>query len=375
VPALVTFTGVAVADQLLGDPTTIATWAGAGPGMVAFASIWLVARRAMRVPVLPRLTEAIAVTVVVAAFVGVSTVTRVQDEHNYVISLNPAAVLTDPSPLSAGFHTLAAQKVPAVHAMVVSCADASDCVATGVGTYPGAPPPFWTFAMVGASSDGGRSWSVKALPLRVLASLPATCGDLWCTVPLVMASGPGRALKVTFGRRGAPARFVYLATTPLPGGNAGTPQCHGNNCIAFGELKVPSAPAEVARGPSPAAQRVGEPHGIAVAWYSADGGSRWAMTILPQARALTGSSALVALSTFGPWCSSGSYCTGELTKVTGNCDYATHPPKCTGRRRCSSPPMEAGSGPLTSFPARCGTCSTCTARQARTARPLSLMDG
>ena len=299
VPAVVVVSVVAVADQLFGSPRTASTVAGGAVGFLAFGGAWVSARRLLKSPLLPRLPQAVLVSGLVAALLSALALTRTQDEQNLV--------LWDKAPIAAGFHDVSAEAVPSVSVMFVTCANTSDCVATGSGTYYG-PNPWASWALLGTSTDGGADWRVAVLPSSVAVTTKPTCSGSACRLALLPAddhvrtNGPPVPVTVTFNSDGG-AQISEAKSERWPFG-AVPPVCTGSRCLIFGASRSGMA-----------------------AWYSDNGGATWASTTFPTSR--RSSQTVPAGPGQGPWCTTPLDCTGAGVVESDACGDLGNTRGCT----------------------------------------------
>jgi hypothetical protein len=259
-----------------------------------FVVSWLWSRRRLRKPVRLKLLRLVAVSGLVAATLSASAETRLADNQNLILEQRV--------PLAAGFYTVAAEAVPAVRYMDVTCLSDSDCVATGLGSYYGSNP--WADrALLATSTNGGTTWRVGALPASISSTGPPTCGARSCDISLISEEGgPRRELVVSFNAHG-PARIDTGAAPPQP---LGASTCLGNRWLAFVPKQRAHPPAPIITPPR------GQTVSVWFAWYTTDGGGKWISTLLPVAHRLPGAhrGATAIYRPDGPWCTDALHCAG-----------------------------------------------------------------
>ena len=277
-PGLLVAAVVGAADQLTRRPLTLSTWIGSAVAMLVFVAAWIGARRLSERPSRVKVGRAIAVTAVVAALVFAGAATRVEDENNLALWDQTQ------SPMSTGFHTVAAKSRPSVQIFLPTCANSTDCVAIGTGMgYDSNPWRMW--GLLGTTTTGGASWTVKAIPDATIGE--ANCGPDICSMAIFYRNSPADLLRVTFdGSRSANISQQSVPSS-LPLHQA--PICTANHCLGF-----------ATKWPGVAGNK---------ALYSDDSGTTWSATALPAPPRLGARS---ERGLFGPWCSTAVDCRGAL---------------------------------------------------------------
>ena len=208
--------------------------------------------------------------------------------------------------LDAGFHRVWMTGVPSVQFVSLTCADASDCVESGFGSYGSRLPN--ERAELAVSTDGARSWSVVALPpgVRLLAS-PACAGKACMIGPQQSPGGrASRVFSVSFLASGG-AR-LSSAAWQLPA--RGSPTCVGDDCLLAGTKPL-------LRGES----RPTWP----VMWRTGDGGRAWHPVRLPMPPG-----GGVADGVEGPWCADRLHCMAAVVLAAAGCSGALYSGRCAG---------------------------------------------
>ncbi len=302
IPGLVVICAVGLGDQLRGSPTTPSSVFLGSAGVVIFVVIWMSIRRNLRAPWHPSLRQAVLVTGVVAAFVSVNTITRVQDEHSFQ-TLYPL----NPSLISNGFHTLTAQPVRALESVFVSCANTSDCVLTGEGTGY-SRGTFDIAPLLGTTTDGGATWNLVEAGSQMSSLNLPNCGPTSCSV--ILYGNPNQMLTIAFG--GTPASRLSEAavpTAPLP---QTAPICIASHCVAFAQTR---SDTNIALSTN-------------TALFSTNDGKAWSSAPLPPTPPIGGRQPLLA-DIRGPWCSSALECHGILTAESRLCTPDPGTPFCS----------------------------------------------
>jgi len=272
----------------------------AGAGWLPSLVVALVLAALLRRPPLrPSLRRALAVLCTAGVLAGGATIAQ-------------AGTTSSGQPIvAAGFRQVSYTGVSSVQLMRVTCANVTDCVGEGLGTY-GANLPN-TRSLLAISSDGARTWQISALPVAFSLPLTPTCYAYSCTA--AYREGPsGRSpgedvLRILFSTDGSP-RVLSLGLWRVPT-VTDAPLCTEAECLVAGG------------GPplSGAQQHPASP----VIWRSGDGGRDWKPVELP----LPPSS--VALDgTQGPWCSDTSDCVAAVQLFPRRCEPIGENGQCQG---------------------------------------------
>ena len=296
VPGLLVAAVVGAADQLIGRPLSLSTAVGSGIGMAVFGAAWLGLRRRSAPPSRVQPGRVVAVIAVVAALVSAGAITRVQDQDNLALWDQTK------SPISTGFHTVTAKSLPGVEIFLPTCANASDCVAIGRGSgYDSNPWRMW--GLLGTTTDGGASWTVKAIPDATVGR--AHCSSDTCSMDVFYGNTRADLEKVTFEAAGTISISQHSFSSSLQ--TVGAPICTTSHCLGF-TTKLPGVAENKAL-------------------YSDDSGTTWSSTALPSPPPLGARAPVVSL--YGPWCSTALNCHGAYVVETSRCTQPDVTSICT----------------------------------------------
>ena len=209
--------------------------------------------------------------------------------------------------LTAGFHTVSFRGVASTGNMQVSCANSSDCVASGMGSYGGGVYNLrW---LVAYSTDDAETWRVWALPQAVGTPLRPTCATGTCSMVVDGGGSSGSQeglLKVSFAASGrVEMKFRQWAQRPV-----GSPVCVNSSCIVLTTV--------------PANDRGARSSPDVFVWRSTDSGQTWTSERLP----LPAGTPVLG----GPWCTNGLRCTGDVVLIPASCvSWPSTAPGCQAR--------------------------------------------